>query len=75
MNKSHKFIVIKSCGCAFSEKSLKECPSENCLVCGKPFQKEDIIPLNPDEAELAVLKEKLKEMKKVIYFIIIINDY
>eukprot|EP01114_Cavostelium_apophysatum_P013798 TRINITY_DN3426_c0_g1_i1.p1 TRINITY_DN3426_c0_g1~~TRINITY_DN3426_c0_g1_i1.p1 ORF type:complete len:260 (-),score=65.83 TRINITY_DN3426_c0_g1_i1:51-830(-) len=56
----HRFSVIKSCGCALSDKAMKECPSEICLQCNKPFVKEDVIPLNPPEDELKEMRAKLK---------------
>lgn len=59
----HKFSYIKTCGCAFSDRALTECPSDICLVCNKPFKKEDICRLNPNEEELKVLKEALKEKR------------
>lgn len=60
---NHKFSMLKSCGCAFSERALKECPSERCLVCNKPYTSADIFPLNPamEDEELYKLKETLKE--------------
>jgi len=67
---NHKFSMLRSCGCAFSDRALKECPSECCLVCNKPFTSADMFPLNPalDDEELlklkAALKEKLEAEKK-----------
>jgi len=60
---NHKFSMLKTCGCAFSERALKECPSECCLVCNKPYTSADIFPLNPamEEEEIHTLKEALKE--------------
>jgi len=58
---SHKFAVLKTCGCAFSERALKECPSEICLVCNTPFTEQDVLPLNPEDEELVELRLKLKE--------------
>jgi hypothetical protein len=58
---NYRFCVIKNCGCVLSEKAFRECPSEICLVCNKPFKTEDILILNPDESELKDLKDKLKE--------------
>jgi len=57
---NYKFHCIKSCGCAISDRALRECPSELCLNCGKPFNKDDVIPLNPSEEELKELKKKYK---------------
>jgi len=55
----HKFSVMKACGCALSDRALKECFSENCLVCAKPCKAEDIIPLNPDESDYTALKARM----------------
>jgi len=60
---NHKFSVLKTCGCVFSDRALRECPSEACLMCNKPFTPQDVLILNPDEEELKVLKQKLKERK------------
>jgi len=60
---NHKFSMLRTCGCAFSERALKECPSERCLVCNTPFTSADIFPLNPllDDDEIQDLKAALKE--------------
>jgi len=60
---NHKFSVLKTCGCAFSDRALRECPSDVCLTCNTPFTSEDVMPLNPDEEELAVLLQKLKDKR------------
>jgi len=62
---NHRFSVLLTCGCAFSERALRECPSEVCLVCNKPFTSNDILHLNPEEEELKELKLKLKEKRKL----------
>jgi len=61
---NYKFHCIKSCGCAISDRALRECPSELCLNCGKPFNKDDVIPLNPTEEELKELKKNTKQREK-----------
>jgi len=61
---SYKFSFIKSCGCAMSDRALKDCPTELCLVCNKPFKKEDIILLCPTKEELKEIKKKAKESQK-----------
>jgi len=60
---NHKFSVLRTCGCAFSDRALRECPSDVCLTCNTPFTSEDVMPLNPDEEELAILKQKLKDKR------------
>eukprot|EP01097_Dermamoeba_algensis_P008087 TRINITY_DN5255_c0_g1_i1.p1 TRINITY_DN5255_c0_g1~~TRINITY_DN5255_c0_g1_i1.p1 ORF type:complete len:302 (-),score=42.78 TRINITY_DN5255_c0_g1_i1:147-1052(-) len=59
----HKFTALRSCGCVLSDRALKECPSSECLVCGKAFTKEDLIPLNRSEEEIEVLKQRMEEKK------------
>jgi len=60
---NHKFSMLRTCGCAFSERALRECHSDVCLTCNTPFTAQDVLPLNPDEEELKVLKQKLKEKR------------
>jgi len=60
----YKFSVLKSCGCVISERALRECPGDTCLVCNKPYTKDDVMPLNPNEEELKDLKKKFKEEKE-----------
>jgi len=57
----HKFAVLKTCGCVFSERALKECPTEACLICNKHYTKEDVFYLNPDEEEKKVRQATLQE--------------
>jgi len=61
---TYKFSVIRTCGCAMSDRALKECHSEVCLVCGKPFKSQDVIPLNPDEEHRKELKLRLTQKSK-----------
>jgi len=62
--KNSQFSVLKTCGCVFSEKALKECPSETCLVCTKPFTKDDIFQLNPEEEHVKLIKETFEQKRK-----------
>jgi len=62
--KNSKFCVLKTCACVLSEKALKECPSETCLVCTKHFTQDDIFELNPEEDQIKLLKESLEQKKK-----------
>lgn len=40
-------------------------PSETCIVCGAPFDRErDVIVLNPDPEQRAAMKKRLKEERK-----------
>ncbi|CAL4211708.1 unnamed protein product, partial [Meganyctiphanes norvegica] len=51
MNGSHRFSFMWNCGCVMSERALKEVKSEVCNKCGGPYNKDDVIPLNPSEEE------------------------
>ena len=51
MNGKYRFSFIWSCGCVLSERALKEVKSEVCHKCGKPFNDDDVIPLNPPEED------------------------
>jgi hypothetical protein len=44
---------------------MKECPADTCLNCSTPYKEKDIIKLNPDDEERKLIKQKLKEEKKV----------
>jgi len=61
MNGKYKFSFSKTCGCVFSEKALKEVPSPTCLLCGKEFTSEDVIPIYGDESEVQKLRQKMEE--------------
>jgi hypothetical protein len=60
----HRFVAIKTCGCALSEKIMKECPSSECLNCSKPFTKDDVVLLNPSDEEREKLRDALHEKRK-----------
>jgi len=73
-NGLNKFILLWSCGCVFSEKAFIEThdKSQNkCLLCNKPFGKEDIISLNMTSAEQEKIRKGIlheraeKKMKKL----------
>ena len=54
-----RFSFLKTCGCVLSDKALKEMPSAICHICSKPFSVEDVVPINPDPAELEKLQARL----------------
>jgi len=58
-----RFSLIKTCGCALSERALREVPSTTCLQCGKPFTANDILPLNPPQEELDELRKAMLERR------------
>lgn len=63
MNGTHPFCVLKKCGCVLSERSLKEVPSTSCIVCDTPFDKQDIVKLNPSKEELDEIVSAIKASK------------
>ncbi|KAG1049086.1 hypothetical protein G6F43_008569 [Rhizopus delemar] len=63
MNGKHRFVYLDSCGCTFAEQSLKEIPSKECFNCGKSFENNNIITLNPNKDELEVMKRNMEEKK------------
>ncbi|KAG4103877.1 DUF602-domain-containing protein [Neocallimastix lanati (nom. inval.)] len=68
MSGKYKFVYLP-CGCVFSEQALKEVPSTVCLQCNKPYNSEDIIPINPEDPEVIEslqikLNKYLEEKKK-----------
>jgi len=60
---NHKFSALRTCGCVFSDRAIRECPSDICLSCNKAFTAQDILILNPDEEDLKLMKQKLAEKK------------
>ncbi|EDQ88274.1 uncharacterized protein MONBRDRAFT_26511 [Monosiga brevicollis MX1] len=63
MNGHFRFVYPLACGCVVSEKALREAPSSNCLLCGKPMTKTDLIVLNPPDEELKSQREAIKARK------------
>ena len=61
---SHRFVFLRTCGCVFSERALKEAPSENCHKCGKPFTAGDVLVINGEEDDLKRQQEIMEEAKK-----------
>jgi len=63
MNGKLKFVYLDTCGCVFSEQTLKEVPSEACIQCGKAFKQDNVVTINPDPAEQERLKANLAEKR------------
>ncbi|XP_023238009.1 protein RTF2 homolog [Centruroides sculpturatus] len=63
MNGKHKFCYLRQCGCVLSDRALKEVKSEVCHKCGTNFTEEDIIVINGNDEEVAILYEKMKEKR------------
>jgi len=58
------FSAVKVCGHAFSDKGLLKSKlfenQNNCFVCGASYTKDDVLPLNPNEEQLEVMKRRLE---------------
>ncbi|UYV70676.1 RTFDC1 [Cordylochernes scorpioides] len=64
MNGNYKFNCIWKCGCVLSERALKEIKSETCTICNSPFEKSDIITLNPNEEDRERMEKQMKERRE-----------
>ncbi|MBA0578136.1 hypothetical protein Gorai_020436 [Gossypium raimondii] len=62
-NGKYKFFALQNCGHVVSAKALKEVKSSACLVCHKEFVESDKVVINGREAEVAALREMMKEEK------------
>lgn len=60
MSGKFRFIGIWTCGCVFSERALKEVKTQNCHKCQKPFDDEDVVILNGNEADLELMNVRLE---------------
>ncbi|POM57625.1 hypothetical protein PHPALM_37835 [Phytophthora palmivora] len=61
-NGKQPFVVLFKCGCVLSERALKAVHTKECLVCGKPFEEQDVVILLDDEQYMEKQK-KLLEFK------------
>ncbi|CEG45286.1 Uncharacterized conserved protein [Plasmopara halstedii] len=62
-NGKQPFAVIFTCGCVLSERALKTISTEECLVCGKTFGKQDIVMLSLNDEHYEAKQKKLLEVK------------
>lgn len=60
MSGKFRFVVLWSCGCAFSERALKEIGTKNCHKCTKPFEDDDVVILNGNEEDLKLMNVKME---------------
>ncbi|KAI7907413.1 Rtf2 RING-finger-domain-containing protein [Cokeromyces recurvatus] len=63
MNGKHRFVYLDTCGCVFAEQALKEIPTKECVSCGKPFENQNIIIINPNKEEQERMKGLMEEKK------------
>ena len=59
-----RFVFLRTCGCVFSERALKEVPSETCHKCGKPFSASDVYVINGEEEDVRRQEAAAEEAKK-----------
>jgi len=60
MNGKFRFCFIWTCGCVMSERALREIKTSICHKCQKPFKEEDIIILNPSEADEPTMRSNME---------------
>ncbi|CAI2298383.1 unnamed protein product [Caenorhabditis sp. 36 PRJEB53466] len=63
MNGIHSFLVNWACGCVYSEKAQQEVKSENCHVCGGPYDATRAVILNPEPEQLELYRLKWEAEK------------
>lgn len=63
MNGKHKFCYLRTCGCVFSERALREVKTEICHKCGDPFQEDDIMILNGSKEDVERLRQRMEERR------------
>nr|XP_039249720.1 replication termination factor 2-like [Styela clava] len=64
MNGRYKFCYLRTCGCVFSNRALKEVRDEICLTCSKKYSAyDDVITLNGSKDEEDLLRQKLEARK------------
>ncbi|KAI8647458.1 Rtf2 RING-finger-domain-containing protein [Parasitella parasitica] len=63
MNGKHRFVYLDTCGCVFAEQAMKEIPSRECVTCGKPFESQNVIVINPTKEEQEAMRKVMEEKK------------
>ncbi|VDM25269.1 unnamed protein product [Toxocara canis] len=64
MNGNHTFMVNWRCGCVISEKAIEEVKSDVCHSCGGPFDRDDLVVLNPPEELRRIYETRLEEERE-----------
>ncbi|KAG7380399.1 Protein RTF2 [Phytophthora pseudosyringae] len=62
-NGKQPFVVLFSCGCVLSERALKAVNTKECLVCGNPFEEQDVEMLLLDDEQYETKQKQLLELK------------
>lgn len=60
MNGKYKFCAVWQCGCAVSERALKEVDTVNCHKCGDTFEKDDVVVINAEDDDLELMEERMR---------------
>ncbi|CAG9857942.1 unnamed protein product [Phyllotreta striolata] len=64
MTGKFRFVALWSCGCAFSERALKEIGTKTCHKCSAPFVEDDVIVINGTEEDMPLMKERMEKRKQ-----------
>ncbi|KAG3096439.1 hypothetical protein PI124_g15845 [Phytophthora idaei] len=62
-NGKQPFVVLFTCGCVLSERAIKAVNTKECLVCGKPFEEQDVATLLLDDEKYETKQKLLLELK------------
>lgn len=60
MNGKFKFCFSWKCGCVVSERALKEVRDNICHKCQDTYSEEDIVVLNPEQADLDLMTVRME---------------
>lgn len=64
MNGRYKFCYLRTCGCVFSKRALKEVRDETCATCSKKYSTyDDVIIINGSKEEEDLQRQKLDARK------------
>ncbi|KAE9039959.1 hypothetical protein PR003_g17103 [Phytophthora rubi] len=62
-NGKQPFVVLFKCGCVLSDRALKAVATRECLVCGKPFEEQDVVTLLLEDEQYEEKQKQLLELK------------
>ncbi|KAF2899654.1 hypothetical protein ILUMI_06514 [Ignelater luminosus] len=64
MTGKYRFVGLWSCGCVFSERALKEISTKICHKCQGPYQEEDVVVLNGNEEDTALMRNNMENRQQ-----------
>ncbi|KAJ2548633.1 Replication termination factor 2 [Coemansia sp. RSA 1933] len=64
MNGNAPFEFLWSCGCVFSAQARREMPEGSCVVCGEPFEANDVVPINSQDPDTLNLLQKNMDSRR-----------